>query len=145
AGAAVLDPRCAPRRIAVLDTAAPVTAPPVTALPSPLAITTSTSEYRPGHATIALSGAAPAGSALVVSENYFPGWSASVDGRPTPVYRADFNLIGVPLPAGARRVELSFRDPALATGKGITIVAVLLAVAALAAGLLTDRRRARLA
>jgi uncharacterized membrane protein YfhO len=80
-----------------------------------------------------------------VSENYFPGWQASVDGRPTPVYRADFNLIGVPLPAGARRVELLFHDAAVSTGKAISILAALLAVVAALAGLFTDRRRVRLA
>jgi hypothetical protein len=142
---AVLDPRFDPLRIAVFDTAAPLTAPPLTALPERSPLTTRTTNYGPGHATIALSGPASAGSALVVSENYFPGWRATVDGRSVPVYRADYNLIGVPLPAGARTVELSFRDEAIATGKAITLAALLLAVAALAAGLALDRRRARLA
>ena len=77
--------------------------------------------------------------------SYFPGWTASVDGRSTPVYRADFNLIGVPLPAGARSVELTFHDAAVSTGKVVTLTALLLAVVALAAGLVTDRRRTRLA
>jgi hypothetical protein len=142
---AVVDPRFDPRRIAVFDTAAAIAAPPVKALPEPLPLTASTTEYGPGHAKIALSGAAPAGAALVVSENYFPGWSAAVDGRATPVYRADFNLIGVPLPAGARTVELSFRDAAVETGKVITLVALLIAAAALVGGALLDRRRTRLA
>ena len=143
--AAVLDPRFDARRIAVFDTSATVSAAPVTALPEPLPITTSTSGYRPGGARVALSAPAPAGSALVVSENFFPGWLASVDGRSTPVHRVDFNLIGVPLPAGARVVDLSFRDPALVTGRLVSIVAVVLAFAALAFGLLADRRRPRFA
>ncbi len=143
--AAVLDPRFDPRRIAVLDTAAPIQLPPVAALPEPLPLTTTTSNYAPGHATMTLSGPAPAGSALVVSENYFPGWRATVDGKDTPTYRADYNLIGVPLAAGARTIELTFRDAAIATGKTITMVALFLALAALAAGLVLDRRRARLA
>jgi uncharacterized membrane protein YfhO len=105
-----------------------------------LPLTTTTSGYAAGRANIALSAPAPAGSALVVSENYFPGWQASVDGRAAPVYRADYNLIGIPLPAGARTVELSFRDPAVATGKAITLVALAIALLALAAGLVRDRR-----
>jgi hypothetical protein len=143
--AAVLDPRFDPLRIAVFDTAAAIAAAPVKTLPDRLALTTSTTDYRPGHAKIRLSGAAPAGAALVVSENYFPGWHALVDGRDVPVYRADYNLIGVPLPAGSRTVELSFRDDAVQTGRTITLVALLVAVAALIAGLVTDRRRTRLA
>jgi len=51
----------------------------------------------------------------------------------------------VPLPAGARSVELTFRDAAVSTGKAVTLAALLLAVAALAAGVMTDRRRTRLA
>jgi hypothetical protein len=145
AESAVLDPRFDPLRVAVLDTSAGINPPKLTALPERLPLTTSTSNYGPGRATVALSGPAPAGAALVVSENYFPGWRATVDGREAPVYRADFNLIGVPLPAGARRVELSFRDPAFATGKVVTLVALALAVAALALGLVDDRRRSRLA
>jgi hypothetical protein len=142
---AALDPRFDPRRIAVFDTAGAVQTSPVTALPAPSPLTTTTSNYGPGHASITLSGAAPAGSALVVSENFYPGWRAMVDGREVAAYRADYNLIGVPLPAGARSVELTFRDGAIATGKAITVVAMLLAAAALAAGLVVDGRRARLA
>ena len=144
AQAAVLDPRFDPLRIAVFDTDAPVAAPPVTVLPERLSLSTTTTAYGPGRASITLSGPAPAGSALVVSENFFPGWRATVDGKEVPVYRADYNLIGVPLPAGARSVELTFRDAAIATGKTVSLVALLLAAAALAAGLVLDRRRTRL-
>ena len=68
-----------------------------------------------------------------------------MDGRDAAVYRADYNLIGVPLPAGARNVELTFRDPAYGIGKAITVVAVLFAVGVLGIGVVLDRRRARLA
>lgn len=141
AQAAVLDPRFDPLRIAIFDTAAAIAAPPVAVLPERLSLVTTTSAYGPGRASITLSGPAPAGSALVVSENFFPGWRATVDGKDAPVYRADYNLIGVPLPAGARAVELSFRDAAISTGRAVSLVALLLATAALAAGLVLDRRR----
>jgi hypothetical protein len=142
---AVIDPRFDPLRIAVFDTAAGIATAPVTSLPARLAVTTTTTDYRPGHARIALSGPAPAGSALVVSENFFPGWQATIDGRSAPVYRADYNLIGVPLPAGARSVDLSFHDKAVGTGATVTLVALSLALALLGTGIGVDRRRARLA
>ena len=89
-----------------------------------------------------LSAPAPAGSALVVSENYYPGWTATVDGRTTiPAIRTDYTFLGVPLPAGATKVSFDFHDPAYRTGKTVTLVAILLALAALGAGLLIDRRR----
>jgi hypothetical protein len=138
---AVLDPRFDPLRLAVFSDTTTAQIGAVTALPAPSAITTSTSNYGPGRATIALSQPATAGSALVVSENYFPGWTALVDGKPQPTYRADFNLIGVPLPAGARSIVLQFHDAAVDTGKGITIGAILLAALLLAGGIVIDRRR----
>jgi hypothetical protein len=138
--AAVLDPRFDAARIAVFDTAAAVQPTAGKVPPEPLALSATTTAFGPGRADIALSAPAPAGSALLVSENYFPGWQAIVDGQPMPVYRADFNLIGVPLPAGARKVTLHFHDVALATGKAITFTALLLALVALVAGVATDRR-----
>jgi hypothetical protein len=140
AEAAVLDPRFDPARIAVFDTAAKVPPNAGQTLPEPLAITATTSNIAPGRADVVLSAPAPAGSALVVSENYFPGWNATVDGREVETYRADYNLIGIPLPAGAKAVSLRYHDPAVATGRLITIVALLVAVAALGAGLAAQRR-----
>jgi len=47
--------------------------------------------------------------ALVVSEIWYPGWRAWVDGRPAPVMRADFLLRAVPIDeAGAHRVRLAY-------------------------------------
>jgi hypothetical protein len=140
AESAVLDPRFDPARVAVFDSSAAVQAATLRTMPEPSALTASAASFGPGRASIALSGPAPRGSALVVSENYFPGWQARVDGRAVPTYRADFNLIGVPLPVGARIIDLSFHDRAESTGKAITLVACVLALLALGAGIAADRR-----
>jgi hypothetical protein len=138
---AIGDPRFDPTRVAVFSDTNPAPIAPVTSLPAPTSITTSTSNFAAGHATVTLSAPSTAGAALVVSENYYPGWTATVDGKTQPVYRADFNLIGVPLPTGSRTVELNFRDAAVGTGKVLTLLALAIALAALAAGVLIDRRR----
>ena len=91
--------------------------------------------HAPGRISLVISEPAPAGSALVVSENYYPGWVATVDGKPVTVERTNLVLIGVPLPAGAKQVELTFTSPAYERGKTITIVATLLALVAAVAGL----------
>lgn len=76
---------------------------------------------------------------VVLSEAFFPGWRATVDGRDTPVVRADGALLGVPMPAGEHRIEFRFRPPpAVGIGRGIS-VAALLVVAVL---LLSPGRRA---
>jgi hypothetical protein len=138
----ILDPRFDPLRVAVFDSTASIAAPTLSAPPEPLSIRARVTRYDPGHIALELSAPAPAGSALVVSENYFPGWSVRVDGRPAiPAIRTDYTFLGVPLPAGATRISLDFSDPAYRRGKTVTIVAVLLALLALGAGLLIDRRR----
>lgn len=137
----VMDPRFDPLRVAIIDSAASVPTQPLSALPAPLTTAVNVTRYDPGHIAAQLSSPAPAGSALVVSENYYPGWTATVDGKPAPVVRSDFNLIGVPLPAGASKVTFDFADPAYRTGQLVTTLATLLALAWIAAGIFAERRR----
>jgi uncharacterized membrane protein YfhO len=84
---------------------------------------------------------APSGSALVVSENYYPGWKATADGKDALVVRTDYSLMGVVLPAGATRVELTFTGPAYERGKMVTLIALALSLIWVAVGIVLDRRR----
>ena len=130
----VLDPRFDVRSAALFDTGAAVTAVELTSIPEPLAIRARTTRYEPGAIDIELDQPAPPGSALLVSENYYPGWTAQVDGKPAPIGRADLTIIGVELPAGARQVSLRFTSPPFEKGKTITLVALVLALAWWVAG-----------
>jgi hypothetical protein len=136
----VLDPRFDVRRAAIFDTSAHVTAQSISALPPATGIDTRVTHYEPGRIAIELAQPAPAGSALIASENYYPGWSATVDGKAATVDRADFVLMGVPLPAGARRVELTFHSVTYDRGKWLTLCALALAISCWVGGLLIDRR-----
>ena len=102
AAATVLDPGFSPARAAIVDTSAQVPTVDPTKLPPLSAIPLTIDRYDAGRISVKLSSPPSAGSSLVVSENYFPGWTAEVDGKPATVVRADYNLIGVALPAGAR-------------------------------------------
>ncbi|HEY5218676.1 MAG TPA: hypothetical protein VIJ16_02650 [Gemmatimonadaceae bacterium] len=136
----VLSPKFDPATVAIFDTAANVTSEKLTAVPAPLAITASVSTYQPGHVIMDLSAPAPQGSALVVSENYYPGWHAQVDGKATStIGRADYSLIGVALPAGATHIELTFDDAAYERGKTVTLIAIVLALLLTAGGVVADR------
>lgn len=138
----VLNPRFDPLRVAVIDSLAPISVPPITGLPEPLAITANITRYDAGHIAVQLSGPAPAGSALVVSENYYPGWTATIPGQaPIAAVRTNYTFLGVPLPAGATQVVLTFQDPAYAKGRLVTYLAVLIALLATAAGAFSERRR----
>ncbi|MGQ0639438.1 MAG: hypothetical protein ACT4P6_01505 [Gemmatimonadaceae bacterium] len=139
--ATVLDPRFDVRRAALFAPDAEVAAKQIDTLPEPLTIETTTSGYKPGHFVVDLSAPAPAGSALIVSENFYPGWSAAADGNPVRVWRADMALIGVELPTGAKRLEFNFASQPYETGKLLTLVALVLSVGAWAAGAVLARRR----
>src|SRR5262249_7816522 len=60
---------------------------------------------------------------LVISQTHYPGWQATVDGRPTNVFPADLALTGIDLPAGAHEVRLSFRPRSIMIGGALTILA----------------------
>ena len=138
----ILNPRFDVTRAALFDTSANVTvAQGVQSLPAPLAIKTTVRHYEPGKVQIDLNAPAPQGSSLVVSENYYPGWIASVDGKPARIGRVDYTMIGVELPAGARSIELNFTSPAYQRGKVITWISIALGFLMLGAGVLRDRRR----
>ena len=126
--------------IAIFDTSSKVAAELVNKLPEPLAITTTVTTYEAGHIALTLSAPAPTGSALVVSENYYPGWKVKVDGKPATAERADLVLIGVALPEGAKQVELTFDSDMYQRGKNITVLALLIALLAMGGGAVLDRR-----
>ncbi|MGD9317853.1 MAG: YfhO family protein, partial [Anaerolineae bacterium] len=64
---------------------------------------------------------------LVLSDLYYPGWEATVDGQPVPIYQANGAVRAVDLEAGAHRVEFRFRPRPLRYGaliSGLSILAV---------------------
>ena len=138
---ALNDQRFPAASIALFAPDAPVEGLTLTRAPEPLAIRAHVPTYDPGHIVVELSEPAPAGSALMVSENYYPGWSATIDGQKAAVHRANLSLMGVPLPAGARRIELTFTSASFERGKLITLAALGLSLLAIGAGVLVQRRQ----
>lgn len=142
AKATVLNPLFDVKRVAIFDTSSTIETQPVNSpLPEPVPFRVQVERYAPGAIDLTLQGPAPAGSALMVAENYYPGWSATVDGNPATVDRANFTLIGVELPAGAKSVKLRFDSAPYQTGKLLTLLALGTAALWWILGLLIDRRR----
>ena len=77
----------------------------------------------------------------MVSENYYPGWQATVAGKPVVMGRADYTLIGVQLPEGASEVNLTFTSAAYQNGKMITLTAIAVALILAGVGVAAERRR----
>jgi uncharacterized membrane protein YfhO len=59
-------------------------------------------------------------SFLVLSEIYYPGWNAYVDGRSQKVYRANWSLRAISIETGDHQVELRFEPKSFRRGLWIT-------------------------
>jgi hypothetical protein len=91
----------------------------------------------PEHSRVSVN--APADGVLVLSENYYyPGWRATVDGAPAPIWRADVGLAAVPVRAGAQQVEFVFDPWSVKLGMAISAATVVLTAFGMA---FTLRRR----
>lgn len=63
---------------------------------------------------------------LVLSDTYYPGWRAFVDGQEVKVLRANHAFRAVFLPTGAHEVQFKFRPLAVFVGLVITLCSMLL-------------------
>ena len=78
-------------------------------------------------------------SMLVLTDQWFAGWEARVDGKPVPVLKADHTFRAVELTGGPHTVEFRFRPTWLPLGIGITLATLLATLAFLL--IATVRRR----
>ena len=84
----------------------------------------------------------PADGYLILADTYYPGWTATVDGRPARVQRSDHALRAVWLPAGEHDVVFTYRSTMRALGTILTIMSGLAIVGLAVASPLLRRRRA---
>ena len=81
---------------------------------------------------------------LVLTDQWYPGWAATVNGRSSTVYPTDVAFRGVVVPKGASTVVLRYEPAPFRFGvalAGGTVVVV--AVTALGAFVVRRRRRSR--
>ena len=72
---------------------------------------------------------------LVLSEPYYPsGWTATLDGQPADICKANYLFRALEIPAGNHRVEMHFKPRQAATGNLLKWIAF----AGIAAGLLSS-------
>lgn len=124
-----------PQAVAYVEPGAGVTLPA-----GPLQGSANVVEYTPDRITVATQ--ASRSALLVLADNYYPGWRATVDGREVPIVRTNHIFRGVVVPAGAHRVVFTYAPADLRSGFLISLVTLLLLVAAGAASLLMRRKRA---
>jgi len=66
---------------------------------------------------------APADGFLLLADTYYPGWSASVDGAPVPIYRANLSVRGIQVPKGRHQARFEYELPGLRTGAKVSTAA----------------------
>jgi hypothetical protein len=66
---------------------------------------------------------------LVFTDNYYPGWTATIDGEPVTLFRANHTMRAIKVPAGRHMVVFEF-DPRTFWFSGQMSIAVLILVAA---------------
>jgi hypothetical protein len=93
-----------------------------------------------GRERVTIEASTPRRSMLVLTDVFYPGWKATVDGGSASIERVDYLLRGVVLEPGRHRVELRFEPASWRIGWILSLVSL---IALLATGLwaLRDRRR----
>jgi len=65
---------------------------------------------------------------LVVADSDYPGWSATVDGEETPIYRANLAFRAVQIQAGSHTVNFSYQPAWVLPGLLVSITSFILAL-----------------
>jgi hypothetical protein len=71
----------------------------------------------------------PQAGFLVLSETYYPGWEAKVDGQSTEILRTNYNLRGISVSPGNHRVVFTYRSSSFRRGAIGSVIGVLLLLA----------------
>jgi hypothetical protein len=79
--------------------------------------------------------AVPEDGFLLLADMYYPGWTARVDGRATPIYRANVSTRAIALPKGQHTVHFAYEPSAFFRGLKISLTALILLVVWLGAAI----------
>ena len=88
-------------------------------------------EYDEHQGYLRLRTTAPGPRILVISQNHHPNWTATVNGESRPLVRANYLWTATALAPGEHIVELTYRDPIVATTRWITLGGVILLLIAI--------------
>jgi hypothetical protein len=116
----LLNPDFDARNIALAEV--PLALPAVPPIPATRA---EIAEY--GNQRVVITATAQLDGLLVLADQYDAGWTAAVDGVPTPVLRVNHFMRGVPLPAGPHTVVFTFAPRSLQLGAGLAVLGLGLA------------------
>ena len=108
-----------PRRVAVVETRVPVTAPV-----QPADETVVVAVLEANRMELKVRALTP--GLLVVSETYYPGWVATIDRKRAEILRVDGALRGIVVPAGATQVVLRYTPRSIYFGGALTLATLII-------------------
>jgi hypothetical protein len=127
--AAVVSPSFRGRSVAVTDKPLPGLSPGGGARRERAPGTARLESYGAEHVRVRTASRRP--SILVLTDVWYPGWKATVDGGPVSVRRVDYLLRGVPVPAGTHLVALRYKPDSWRAGWIVSALALALLLSTL--------------
>ena len=89
-------------------------------LPSTIAGSVRLDTYRPQQ--VALTASMLTDGLVVLSDTFYPGWGATIDGRSAPIVRANYFARGVFVPAGEHRLVFRYRPLSFRIGAVVSVL-----------------------
>ena len=124
----VLNPQFPALSVAVYGDSAPVTPGELARVPEPATATARLTAWEPGKIRISIEGQDARPLYVLVAENWYKDWRATVDGVTAPAIRAHHTLLSAVVPPGAKEVVFEFSSREYARGRLISLLALALAV-----------------
>jgi uncharacterized membrane protein YfhO len=93
--------------------------------------------------SISIDVSTPKDGILVLSEIYYPGWNAYIDGVKQKILRADWNLRALPIRKGTYKVEIKFEPDSFERGKLISLSSIGLCAIGIVYSLCKSKKKTR--
>ena len=85
-------------------------------------------DYQPTYVKIAVNTTNP--GFIVLSDTYYPGWAAYLNGARVPILRANYAFRAIKLSDGHSTVEFKYEPLSVYLGTAITFIALIIIIAA---------------
>lgn len=94
-----------------------------------------------GAKRVVIDATASALSLLVLTDNFYPGWTATVDGRSVPIQEVDYLLRGVPIGPGHHTIVFKYKPASWTVGWIVSLISLLIVLGLAGTAVRTARRR----